>query len=90
MSSKEIEEILYKKCNTCNLAECIGCEMTYTERNKIKAYIEQLEKDRQKLIEKLEEDIKQFKEKNADGSLQDYVDNLLKIINREGGLSNEY
>ncbi len=69
MPSKEGIENILNKCDNCNLSECINCEMSYTERQKVKKYIEQLESDNyeqnniinsyiereQKLIEKLEE-----------------------------------
>lgn len=40
----------------------------------------ELETKNQKLIEKLEEDIENFAKENRDGSLQDYVDEILKIL----------
>ena len=43
LSKEEIENIL-NKCDTCKLTECIGCDITYTERNQIREYIEQLER----------------------------------------------
>lgn len=30
-------------CDNCKLNECIGCELTYTEIQNIKNYVEQLE-----------------------------------------------
>lgn len=42
MKNKELEELL--DCSTCKLKECIGCDITYTDRKKIKEYIEELEK----------------------------------------------
>lgn len=43
---EEIEKLL--SCNNCDLKEYIGCEITYTDREKIKDYIEQVELDNQK------------------------------------------
>lgn len=42
MKNKELEELL--DCSKCKLTECIGCDITYTDRKKIKEYIEELEK----------------------------------------------
>ncbi len=41
MLNKEIENLL--NCDNCKLKECIGCEISYTDRKKIRQYIEQLE-----------------------------------------------
>lgn len=46
-------------------------------------YIQQLESDKQKLIEKLEEDKETLKKENADGTLQDYVIRLLENLKGE-------
>lgn len=43
MNKEEIETLL-NKCNNCNLKECIACEFTYTDIQKIKKYVEELEK----------------------------------------------
>ena len=42
MKNKELEQLL--DCSKCKLTECIGCDITYTDRKKIKEYIEELEK----------------------------------------------
>ena len=42
MKNKEVEELL--DCSKCKLKECIGCDITYTDRKKIKEYIEKIEK----------------------------------------------
>lgn len=42
MKNKEVEKLL--DCSKCKLTECIGCDITYTDRKKIKEYIEELEK----------------------------------------------
>lgn len=39
-----------------------------------------LEIDKQNLIEKLEKDKEKFKEQNADGVLQDYIEEILEIL----------
>ena len=42
MKNKEVEELL--ACSNCKLKECIGCDITYTDRKKIKEYIEEMAK----------------------------------------------
>ena len=39
---KEVKELL-NKCDNCKLKECEGCEFTYTDIQKIKKYIENIE-----------------------------------------------
>ena len=58
MNKEEIEKIL-NKCDKCTLNECIGCEITYTETNKIKKYIQQLETE-VKELEAREQKVKKF------------------------------
>ena len=56
---EEIENLL-NKCDNCNLKECIGCEFTYVDIQKIKKYVEQKESILDKVTDKLKEDIKKF------------------------------
>ena len=42
MNKEEIENIL-NKCNTCKIKGCFSCKTTYTERQQIREYTEQLE-----------------------------------------------
>ena len=53
---KEVKELL-NKCDNCKLKECIGCEFTCTEIQKIKEYVEQKETILDKVTDKLKEDI---------------------------------
>lgn len=83
LSKEEIE----KDIRTLkNISECFTYSM-WTEDTealrRVLQYIDQLQSDKQKLIEKLEEDIKKFKEQNADGTLQDYLEETLKILKGE-------
>lgn len=62
MQNKEIEKLL--SCDNCLFYACEGCEITWTDKKKIREYIEQLENKikeeterNKKLIKKLEEDI---------------------------------
>lgn len=57
--TKEVKELL-NKCDNCKLKECIGCEFTCTEIQKIKEYVEQKESILDKVTDKLKEDIERF------------------------------
>ena len=67
LSKEEIEKLL--DCSECNLKECIACEITYTDKQKIKKCIELLESELETnkigLDEIQKEAIKIAKEKNA-------------------------
>ena len=56
--NKEVKELL-DKCNNCKLKECEGCEFTYTDIQKIKSYVEELESILDKVTDKLEEDARE-------------------------------
>lgn len=47
MLNKEIEKLL--DCNNCKFATCEQCEISYTDKKKIREYIEQLEKENKDL-----------------------------------------
>lgn len=59
------------------------CDEMQERVKEVKEYIDNLESDKQKLIEKLEEDKETLKKENADGTLQDYVIKLLEILKGE-------
>lgn len=74
------------KAMQCSLADTSDKKEWQKEINVIEnalEYIDQLESDKQKLIEKLEEDKETLKKENADGTLQDYVIRLLEILKGE-------
>ena len=56
---KEVKELL-NKCDNCKLKECIGCEFTCIEIQKIKEYVEQKETILDKVTDKLKEDTQKF------------------------------
>lgn len=56
MKNKEIEKLL--SCDNCPFHACEGCEITWTDRKKIKEYIDQLE-NKVKELEKENTDIKE-------------------------------
>ena len=41
MLNKEVEKLL--DCSNCELKECITCDITYTDRKKIREYIQKVE-----------------------------------------------
>jgi len=54
MLNKEIEKLL--NCDNCKFAICEQCEISYSDKKLIREYIEQLEIEKQDLIEKLEKE----------------------------------
>ena len=71
------------KAMQCSLADTSDKKEWQKEINVIDnalEYIDHLESDKQKLIEKLKKDKKTFKKENLDGTLQDYVIRLLEIL----------
>ena len=86
---KEVKELL-NKCDNCKLKECIGCEFTCTEIQKIKEYVEQKETILDKVTDKLKEDRLIFnylvKEKSnviVNKSLFNHTNEILNIIEGE-------
>ena len=76
--SKNIIKEQKEEKGDCSIEVSLAYDMQYVEE-----YIDQLESDKQKLIEKLEEDKETLKKENADGTLQDYVIRLLEILKGE-------
>lgn len=83
LSKEEIKKDIKK---LRNISECFTYFMWSEDTEALRRilnYIDQLESDKQKLIEKLEEDKETLKKENADGTLQDYVIRLLEILKGE-------
>ena len=89
--NKEVKDLL-NKCNNCKLKECIACEFTYTDIQKIKKYVEETEAILDKVTEKLKEDIENAeKEKDTNIILikeyyrnkKEYAQEILNIIEGE-------
>lgn len=76
--SKNIIKEHKEEKGDCSIEVSLAYDMQYVEE-----YIDQLESDKQKLIEKLEEDKETLKKESADGTLQDYVIRLLEILKGE-------
>lgn len=75
--NKEVKELL-NKCDNCKLKECIGCEFTYVDIQKIKKYvgnIEILNETYQVINELSEREIKKLEQKE---SILDKVTDLIK------------
>lgn len=75
--NKEVEQLL-SKCDNCRLKECIGCEFTWTDIQKIKKYvgnIEILNETYQVINELSEREIKKLEQKE---SILDKVTDKLK------------
>lgn len=84
LSKEEIENSFIRIETICKKEVCLFNQpIIEGNLNQIKRYIIQLESDKQKLIEKLEEDKETLKKENADGTLQDYVIRLLEILKGE-------
>lgn len=85
---KEVKELL-NKCDNCKLKECIACEFTYTDIQKIKKYVEELKSILDKVTDKLKEDIENA-EKGKDTNImlikeyyrnkKEYAQEILNII----------
>lgn len=75
MQSKEEIEIILSKCDNCKLDECINCEMSCEDRQKIKEYITEIETTLKKL-KRLQEENKDLKQANTEKS-----DKLIEITN---------
>ena len=79
--SKEKIEIL-NKCNNCKLKECIGCEITNTEIQEIKEYIEELEQ-KETILDKITEECGKQMTANEDTILEIFPQKILNIIEGE-------
>lgn len=79
------KKVLSPECKTAT--EIVSKNMYYELVKRKEEYyekrIDQLKSDKQKLIEKLEEDKETLKKENSDGTLQDYVIRLLEILKGE-------
>ena len=77
---EEIKELL-NKCDNCKLKECIACEFTWTDIQKIKKYIENIETTN----ETLDKECSRLEQKE---SILDKVTDKLKEVNKK--YKNEY
>lgn len=76
--NKEVKDLL-NKCDNCKLKECIACEFTYTDIQKIKKYVEETESILDKVTEECRKQMKEYE----DSILEIFPGNLLNIIEGE-------
>lgn len=72
--NKEGEQLL-NKCDNCKLKECIGCEFTWTDIQKIRKYIQELEQ-KESILDKVTEFVKNYindKQNEYEAIFESYV-----------------
>ena len=79
--NKEVEQLL-NKCDNCKLKECIGCEFTWTDIQKTRKYIEELEQ-KQSILDKVTEECRKEMTEYEDSILEIFPQKLLNIIEGE-------
>ena len=88
--NKEVKELL-NKCDNCKLKECIGCEFTYVDIQKIKKYVENIEtlnETYQVINELSEREIKKLEQKES--MLDKLTDKLKERIKELDNLKENY
>ena len=80
MNKEEIERVkkLLNKCDKCKLKECIACEFTWTDIQKIKEYVKELEFQNTALKAEHNHNITRIKELEQKESILDKVTEFLK------------
>ena len=76
---KEIEDLL-NKCNNCKLKECIACEFTYTDIQKIKKYVEELESILDKVTDTLKEVYNKYIKEYKDVEKLDLIEGNTAVL----------
>lgn len=79
--NKEGEQLL-NKCDNCKLKECIGCEFTWTDIQKIRKYIQELEQ-KESILDKVTEECRKQMTTYEDSILEVFPQKLLNIIEGE-------
>lgn len=79
---KEVKELL-NKCDNCKLKVCITCEFTYTDIQKIKEYVKELEFQNTALKAEHNHNITRIKELEQKESILDKVTDKLKEVEKE-------
>lgn len=79
--NKEVEKLL-NKCDNCKLKECIGCEFTWTDIQKIRKYIQELEQ-KESVLDKVTEECRKKMTEYEDSILEVFPQKLLNIIEGE-------
>ena len=88
MNKEEIEKVkeLLNKCDNCKLKECIACEFTWTDIQKIKKYVKELESILDKVTDKLKETIKierEFMKDTEHKSMAFHYSNGREVLSKE-------
>ena len=82
--NKEVEQLL-SKCDNCKLKECIGCEFTWTDIQKIRKYIQELEQ-KQSILDKVTDKLKEYLKAIKRDGIYGYDKEINEILNIiEGG-----
>lgn len=82
--NKEVEQLL-NKCDNCKLKECIGCEFTWTDIQKIRKYIQELEQ-KQSILDKVTDKLKEYLKAIKRDGIYGYDKEINEILNIiEGG-----
>ena len=79
---EEVKDLL-NKCDNCKLKVCITCEFTYTDIQKIKEYVKELEFQNTALKAEHNHNITRIKELEQKESILDKVTDKLKEDARE-------
>lgn len=77
--NKEVEQLL-SKCDNCKLKECIGCEFTWTDIQKIRKYIQELEQ-KQSILDKVTDKLKEYLKAIKRDGIYGYDKEINEILN---------
>lgn len=77
--NKEVEQLL-NKCDNCKLKECIGCEFTWTDIQKIRKYIQELEQ-KQSILDKVTDRLKEYLKAIKRDGIYGYDKEINEILN---------
>lgn len=77
--NKEVEQLL-SKCDNCKLKECIGCEFTWTDIQKIRKYIQELEQ-KQSILDKVTDRLKEYLKAIKRDGIYGYDKEINEILN---------
>ena len=73
---KQVKDLL-NKCDNCKLKECIACEFTYTDIQKIKKYVEETES----ILDKATDKLKEIRRELDDDGFDYYAQEITEALN---------
>ena len=76
---KQVKDLL-NKCDNCKLKECIACEFTYTDIQKIKKYVEETESILDKVTDKLKEVYNKYIKEYKDVEKLDLIEGNTAVL----------